>query len=223
MTEQATSPLNPQTVAAYFTRSDGAYVFSRWGRPMAPVVFGVADKTLETMKGALEAVASLTGRKLAEVDPELGTNLMIFFVRDWEELKETPDLDRLIPDLAPLIARLEEAEANQYRVFRFDKDGAIRACFAFVKMDQHMAVVPAETLALTQAVQVALLWSDTAFSRDMEGANRSMLARTEAGHTILSPQVADLLQAAYDPVLPDYARDPSHALRLAARMGMTKH
>ena len=223
MTDPSPGESDPQTVAAYFTRSDGSFVFSRWGRPMAPVVFGVADRTLATVKGAFEAVAALTGRRLADVDPELGANLMLFFVRDWQEVRQTPDLDRLIPDLGALIDRLEAAEANQYRVFRFDATGAIRACFAFVKMDRHMAAVPAETLALTQAVQAALLWSDRAFAHDMEGAPRSMLARTARGHTILAPQVADLLRAAYDPVLPDHARDPSHALRLAARMGVTKH
>jgi len=223
MTDRSPHDPAPETVAAYFTRSDGTYVFSRWGRPMAPVVFGLADRTLATVKGAFEAVAALTGRKLAEVDPELGANLMLFFVRDWDEVKQTPDLDRLIPDLGALVDRLEEAEANQYRVFRFDSEGAIRACFAFVRMDRHMAAVPAETLALTQAVQVALLWSDRAFAHDMEGAPRSMLGRTARGHTILAPQVADLLRAAYDPVLPDHARDPAHALRLAARMAATKH
>ncbi|MEM0937520.1 MAG: hypothetical protein AAF646_18480 [Pseudomonadota bacterium] len=215
--------VDADTVAAFFTRSEGSYVFSRWGRPMAPVVFGVEARTLATVKGAFEAVAALTNRRLAEVDPELGTNMMLFFVRDWQELNETPDLDRLIPDLAPLIDRLDAAEANQYRIFRFDAVAAIRACFAFVKMDAHMARVPAETLALTQAVQAALLWSDRAFSSDMEGATRSMLARTPAGHTILAPQVAALLQAAYDPVLPDHSKDPSHALRLAARMGGLRH
>lgn len=205
----------PEAVAALFTRSDGSYVFARWGRPMAPVVFGVDQRTLETVKGAFEAVAALTGRPLADVDPELGTNVMVFFIRDWRELTETPDLDRLIPDLGLLVARLEVAEANQYRIFRFDAEGAIRACFTFVRMDDAMQSVPAETLALTQAVQVALLWSDTAF-----GPESGMLARTAEGHTILAPGIAAILRAAYDPVMPDVAQDPSHALRLAARSGL---
>ncbi len=209
-----TRMISPDAITALFTRSDGSYVFSRWGRPMAPVVFGVDQRTLETVKGAFEAVATLTGRPLADVDPELGTNVMMFFVRSWRELIDTPDLDRLIPELDLLVARLEAAEANQYRIFRFDPDGAIRACFTFVRMDDAMLSVPAETLALTQAVQVALLWSDAAF-----GPDSGMLARTSEGHTILSPGIAAVLRAAYDPVMPDVAQDPSHALRLAARIG----
>jgi hypothetical protein len=38
--------------------------------------------------------------------------------------------------------------------------------------------------------------------------------------TVLQPDVAALLRAAYDPVLPVAARDPAHALRLAARIGV---
>jgi hypothetical protein len=38
------------------------------------------------------------------------------------------------------------------------------------------------------------------------------------GTTILRPDVAELLRAAYDPVLPLAAQDASHALRLFARL-----
>lgn len=205
---------SPETIEKLFTRSDGAYLFARWGRPMAPVVFGVEPETLSVLKGALEAVAALTGRPLVETDPELGTNLMFFFLREWEELTETPGLDRLIPELDSLVTRLKEAGANQYRIFRFDPDGAIRACFAFIRMDDDLRDVPAEPLALTQAVQVALLWSDTAFL----GSDAAMLARSDAGHLTLRPHIAAVLTAAYDPAMPDTAQDASHALRLFARL-----
>ncbi len=203
----------PDDVVALFTRSDGTFAFARWGRPVAPVIFGVDDTTLPPIKGAIEAVAQLAGLAVTETDPELGVNLMVFFVRDWRELAETPNLDRLVPDLAALVARLEAAEANQYRIFRFDAAGAIRACFVFLRMDEHLSAVPAETLALGQMVQSVLLWSDTAFT------DRSALARTPQGHTVLRPEIGALIRAAYDPVLPAYADDPSHALRLHARMG----
>jgi hypothetical protein len=36
---------------------------------------------------------------------------------------------------------------------------------------------------------------------------------------VLRPEVAGLIRAAYDPVLPASAREASHALRLAARVG----
>ncbi|MEM9427279.1 MAG: hypothetical protein AAGA06_11320 [Pseudomonadota bacterium] len=195
-----------------FTRSDGSYLFARWGRPIAPVVFGVDDATLSIIKGAIEAVVTLANHKMTELDPELGTNLLIFFIRGWEELTETPDLDRLLPDLAALVARLKAADANQYRAFRFDADGAIKAAFVFVRMDKALSKVPAEDLALAQAAQTILLWSDTAF-RD-----RGPLAEVE-GRVILNPDVANVIRAAYDPAMPSVATDPSHALRLAARIG----
>lgn len=199
-------------IEALFTREGGEFAFARWGRPIAPVVFGVNDETLAVVKGALEAVMALSGHKMAETDPELGSNLMVFFFREWDELPEVPGLDRLILDLRPLVARLKAAEANQYRVFHFDLDGAIKACFVFLRMDDHLSAVPAETLALSQIVQSILLWSDTAF-RD-----RSPLA-VAGNKTILRPDISALIRAAYDPVMPNTTQDGSHALRLAARVG----
>mgnify|MGYP004073646829 CR=1 FL=1 len=69
---------------------------------------------------------------MAETDPELGANAMVFFFRDWEELRDVPDLDRLIPDLGDLLGRLKAADANQYRIFRFEASGAIKAVFVFL-------------------------------------------------------------------------------------------
>lgn len=195
-----------------FTRSDGSYLFARWGRPIAPVVFGVDDATLSIIKGAIEAVVTLANHKMTDMDPELGVNLLIFFIRRWDELSATPDLDRLLPDLGTLVERLKAADANQYRAFRFDTDGAIKAAFVFVRLDKALSKVPAEDLALAQAAQTILLWSDTAF------ADRGPLAEVE-GRVILNPYVASLIRAAYDPAMPAVATDPSHALRLAARVG----
>jgi len=203
---------DPDWVAGHFIRSDGRYLFARWGRPLVPVVFGVDDPTLAVVKGAAEAVAALAGLRMAETDPELGANLMVFFFRDWAELPAVPGLDRMIPDLGLLVARLRAGEANQYRIFRFDAAGAIRAVFVFLRMDDELTAVPAETLALSQMAQSVLLWSDTAF-RDA-----APLGRIGPGRTILRPEIAALIRAAYDPVLPDMAEDPAHALRLAARM-----
>ena len=203
--------MEPQDIEALFTRADGTYLCARWGRPIAPVVFGVDDATLSVFKGAIEAVVTLAGHAMAETDVELGANLMVFFCRDWAELTEVPHLDRLVPDLGPLVARLQAAEANQYRIFRFDDGGAIKAAFVFLRMDAHLAEVPADTLALSQAVQTILLWSDRAF-RDT-----APLAVVE-GVAMLRPGIATVIRAAYDPVMPAVAHDASHALRLAARL-----
>jgi len=214
MSDDAMSMLSPREVEALFTRADGQYLFARWGRPIAPVVFGVKEATVSTLKGAIEAVVALAGHQMAETDPELGANLMIFFIRDWAELTQTPNLDRLIPDLAQTVARLQDLDANQYRSFRFDADGGIKAGFVFVRMDTALAQVPAETIALSQVVQTIVLWSDTAFL----GASPLAVLK-QGGPAVLKPQIADLIRAAYDPVLPVAATDAAHALRLAARLG----
>ncbi|WP_083480465.1 hypothetical protein [Loktanella sp. 5RATIMAR09] len=200
-----------QAIEQLFTRADGTYVFARWGRPIVPVVFGVDDASLAVFKGAIEAVVTLASHQMAETDMELGANLMVFFCQDWDEMTEVPHLDKLVPDLAPLVGRLQQADANQYRIFRFDEAGAIRAAFVFLRMDDHLAAVPAETLALSQAVQTILLWSDTAFD---EVPPLAMIG----DKAMLRPEIADVVRAAYDPVMPVMARDASHALRLAARV-----
>lgn len=204
--------MTPEEIEALFTRESGEYAFARWGRPLAPVVFGVDDTSLGTIKGAVEAVCALADHRMTDTDPELGANFMLFFMRDWDELLDVPDMDRLVPDLAPLVRRLQAAGANQYRIFRFDQAGAIQACFVFLKMDDELGAVSADTLALSQAVQSILLWSDLAF-RD-----RSPLAVARET-TVLRPEIGALIRAAYDPVMPAAADDPSHALRLAARIG----
>ncbi|MEX3016505.1 hypothetical protein [Gymnodinialimonas hymeniacidonis] len=204
---------DPAEIEALFTRADGTFLFARWGRPIVPVVFGVEDATVSVLKGAIEAVVALAGHKMAETDPELGANLMVFFIREWDELIAVPDLDRLIPDLAPTVERLKGADANQYRSFRFDADGGIKAAFVFVRMDEAMSAAPAETIALSQVVQTILLWSDTAF------LGNSPLAVLENGAAVLRPEIADVIRAGYDPVLPVASTEPATALRIAARMG----
>jgi hypothetical protein len=204
--------MGPGEIEALFTRGDRQYLFARWGRPIVPVVFGVDEASLRVFKGAFEAVVTLAGHKMAETDPELGANLMVFAFREWGELLEVKDLGRLVPELEGLVARLQAAGANQYRVFRFDRVGAIKAAFVFLRMDAALAAMEAETLALAQAVQTILLWSDRAFD------GTSPLARV--GETvILRPEIGAVIRAGYDPVLPGMAGDPSHALRLAARVG----
>ena len=209
------SGMTSEEIEALFTRSEGGFAFARWGRAICPVVFGVDDATLGVIKGAIQATCDLAGHDMGEMDAELGSNLMMFFFMDWKELLDVPGMDRLVPDLAPLVARLEAAEANQYRFFRFDEAGAIKACFVFLRMDEHLSDVPAHTLALSQIVQSMLLWSDKAF----QDRSPLMVANDT---TILRPDVAQLLRAAYDPVLPDAAQDASHALRLAARLQVTQ-
>lgn len=209
--------LTPEAVAALFTRADGRYLFARWGRPVAPVVFGVTDGSLPAIKGAMAAVADLAGLPMTDIDPELGANLMFFFVRDWDELTETPNLDRLVPDLSRLVGRLRAADANQYRIFRFDAEGGIKACFVFLRLDARLASLDARTLALGQMLQSVLLWSDTAFT------DRSALLQGPDGTVMLRPELGALVRAAHDPVLPAAANDPGHALRLHARLSLLQN
>jgi hypothetical protein len=199
--------MTEQDIARLFTRADGSYLFARWGRPIVPVVFGVADETLAVVKSAIEAVVVLAGHRMAEIDAELGANLMVFFIQDWAELTATPNLDQLIPDLVGVCDRLQAADANQYRAFRFDEVGAIKAAFVFLRMDAHLSALPAADIALSQAVQVICLWA----------GRISPLAALD-GVAVLRADIAAVIRAAYASHMPEVAHDPSHALRILARI-----
>ena len=204
--------MTPKDVERFFLRSDDTYFFARWGRPIAPIAFGIEDPSIATLKGAIEVTCAMVGHPMSETDPELGTNLMFFFIRDWDELLAVPDLDRIMPNLDNLVGRLQDANSQQYRSFRFDDAGAIKACFVFVRMDHELAQMSADALFLMQVVQSFLVWSDRAFPY------QSPIAIAPNDHTVLRTEVADVIRAAYDPVLPVMAQDSSHALRLFARL-----
>lgn len=189
--------MTAEEIAALFTRPDGTFLCARWGRPVAPVIFGLADESLRVFRGAIRAGFAHAGHPVADTDAEMGANLMLFFVRDWTDLAGIPDLDRLT-GMADLLERLRRAEADQYRVFRFDADGGIRACLGFLRISGALADSHPAELAEALFMRCAL---------------------TFAGNVVPSAPMAALIRAAYAPVLPVAAADPSHALRLAARMG----
>lgn len=188
--------MNADQIAPLFTRPDGTFLCARWGRPVAPVVFGLADESLDIFRSAIRAGFAHAGHPVTDTDPQMGANLMLFFVQDWPELDDVPDLDHLTGQ-RDLTTRLAAAGADQYRIFRFDADGGIRACLNFIRMGGALA--DAHPAALAEALVM-----------------RSAL--TFASEVAPSADLAALIRAAYDPVLPVAATDPSHALRLAARI-----
>jgi hypothetical protein len=189
--------MTAEQITALFTRPDRTFLCARWGRPVAPVIFGLADESLDIFRGAIRAGFAHARHPLADTDPDMGANLMLFFVRDWAELADVPDLDRLT-DAPGLPGRLADADADQYRMFRFDADGGIRACLGFLRMSGPLAESHPAQLAEALFMRCALT-----FARDIAPSAR----------------MAALIRAAYDPVLPVAATDATHALRLAARMG----
>ncbi len=194
--------MTPAEVESLFTHPEG-YRFARWGRPIVPVVFGVDDATLGIVKGAVEAVVAASGHKMAEHDPELGANLIVFFFRDWAELADVPNLDRMVPDVAQFAKRQAKVSSNVARFFRFDDQGAIKFSVLFLRIDDSLTDAPASVLMLDQA------------ARTMATFNPEAVMMSEGG---VKGEIGALLRAAYDPVMPATATDKSHALRLAARL-----
>jgi len=199
-------------VAAQFTRRDGAFRFARWGRPLAPAVIGLDERSAQVFGAAIRAVAGLAGLEVAPEDPDLGANLLIIAVEAWDDLHAGGNLARLIPNLADLTETLAAHDANQYRTFNFDAAGAICLCVALLRYDAALRAMPVEAVAVGQAVQAMLLWSDGAFMEE------SPLAATGDGRFLVKPVHGALLRAAYDPALPAASRDPALARDLAGRM-----
>ncbi len=191
----------------------GRYIFARWARPIAPVVFGTDDESLGVIKDGFQIVASLADMRLAETDAELGANFLVFFCNDWSEILQIPDLNRLLANLDTLVAELDKTGANQYRSFAFDPSGAIKLCILLLKYDTDMAQVSAQALATSQMAQALLLWAPDTFR------TTSPIGIIEANNmAIVRPQIAALIRVAYDKTMPDAASDTSHALRLEARV-----
>jgi len=188
--------LTADQIQTLFTKGDGSFLCARWGRPVAPVIFGLADETLDIFRSVIRAGFNHARHPVVETDPEMGANLMVFFVRDWAELAGVPDLAELI-GIADLPARLAGQSADQYRLLRFDDNGAIRACMVFLNMSGTLADAHPAALAERVMMQSALTFA-TDFTAD--------------------EQMAALIRAAYDPVLPVAVDQPVHALRLAARL-----
>ncbi|MEM1160283.1 MAG: hypothetical protein AAGJ28_05070 [Pseudomonadota bacterium] len=203
---------DPDWATAHFTRRDGSFRFARWSRAIAPVIVGTNDDGCRIFEDGIAVVARLAGIDMTELDPDLGANFLVFLVNDWAELDEAPNLVRLIPNLADLIETLSDHGANQYRVFNFDEDGGIRLCITLLRYDEELQKISAQALAVSQAFQGMLLWSDAAFSSE------SPIALMEDGTCVVKPRHADLLKVAYAPELPVSATDQAFALRLAARL-----
>jgi hypothetical protein len=210
MTDRA---LSVDAVTDLFTRKDGEYKFARWGRPIAPVVFGVDDETLLHLKDAIAQTVAITGGTLVETDPELGANFMWFFCTEWDEVACVPDLEKLVPNLQDLVGNLNRKNVNEHRMFIFDADGAIKMCLLFLRMKDEVADIPVRTLATGETLQSLLVWDEDAFKSESPIA-----VIKENGICIVKPNYAALVRAAYDPILPASALDGSHALRLHPRM-----
>lgn len=203
--------LTPENIETLFTHKDG-FMFARWGRPIAPVVFGIDDASLDVLKDAMARTVAVTGGTLAETDPELGANFMWFFTNDWDEILAVPDLEKLIPNLPKIIDSLKSEGASQYRTFTFDADGAIKFCVTIFNMSGAIADVPIQILTTGETFQCLALWSNDAFANDSP-----IGVIEENGLCVVKPDYASLLRAAYDPVLPVNVEDPAQMMRVAAR------
>ena len=204
--------MNTKEISDLFLR-EGKYHFARWSKPISPVVFGVDDESLTAIKVAFSDLLLMTPLQLSDFDKELGANLLIFFCSEWSELSEIPNLSKLIPELSTLLDTLNETGSNQYRTFSFTPNGAINVVIVLLKYDSELSSVSTQTLATSQMLQSLLLWAPDAFK------DHSPIVRVkETNRCVLKPFYTALVRAAYDPTLPDYSIDQSHALRLQARV-----
>lgn len=195
------------------------FKFARWGCPLAPVVIGLDEAGARLFGEAVKLVAGVAGAEIEEIDPEMGANFLIYVMQDWAHAARAPNLPNFLPDLPALIERLNAADANRYRVFAFDDQGAIRAAITLLRYDEQMRAAPVDYIALTEAALGMLVYDEAGAAADRPVA----MARFEGDdepRAVLAPWHARLIRAAYDPTIPAGSRDPALAMRLAARIGV---
>lgn len=197
-----------------------AFKFARWGGAICPIVVGLDEKGARLFEEAISAVADLAGAKMEEIDPEMGANMFIYVLSDWSNAALAPNLGNFIPDLPALVERLTEANANRYRVFAFDDQGAIRASITMLRYDEQMQEAPVDYIALTEAMLAMLVFDERGVSEDRPVVMAKFEDDDEA-RAILNPWHGRLLKAAYDPTIPAGSKDPALAMRLAARIGVS--
>lgn len=202
--------MTPEDIARRFTRPDGRFRFARWTRPVAPMVYGAGAASQPVLKAAVRLIAELAGMGFADRDPETGFNHHLVLVGDWSELTGVPELERILPGIGALGARLAAEDALVLRRFRHDPGGGIAGCLTLMRLAGALADLPADLLALGHAVEAVLDWAP--------GGLADGITRPGAGGAELRPELIALLRAAYDPRLPDASDDHSLALRLAARV-----
>ena len=207
-----TSPLDITAIEKLFTQSNGVFHFARWGRPIAPVIFGVDDATLGAVKTVMTQVLAITGQVMVETDPEMGANFIWIFCADWAEVQNLPDIDKLLPHWAQTQIKLREQKSNSYRYIAYDGDGAIRFCALVIKIAGAYGQQPLPVIATTQILQSLCSFAPNKFAQD------SPIALDHNGVCSIKPPYRAVLQAAYDPVLPAASADATLALRLKARV-----
>lgn len=213
------APVTPEPdeadrIRALFTRSAAgdaaeAFRFARWDGPVAPRLFGVEGEGAEGILAGIGAAAKRAGVELVDEVPDFGANLLMFFCDEWRDLLKTPGIERLVPDIAKLVAMLGATGANQYHIYSFAPEGAVQLVVALIRYDEEMARLSARAIGLSQATHSLLLWSDTAFTGE------GPLAVNRRGEPRLKPWFGDLLAAAYDPATPAASEDPALAEALA--------
>lgn len=195
-----------------------AFKFARWGTAISPVVVGLDTKGAQLFEEAIGAVAELAGVATEELDAEMGANMMIYIMSDWAHAARAPNLPNFLPNLPELVERLTKANANRYRVFAFDDQGAIRASITLLRYDEQMQAAPVDYIALSEAALAMLVYDEAGVAEDRPVVMAQFEDENEDPRAILEPWHAMLIRAAYDPTIPAGSKDPSLALRLAARI-----
>jgi hypothetical protein len=194
-----------------------SFKFARWGMPISPVVIGLDQKGAQLFEEAIGAVADLAGVEMEDLDPEMGANMMIYIMSDWAHASRAPNLPKFLPDLPALVERLTAMNANRYRVFAFDDQGAIRASITLLRYDEQMRAAPVDYIALSEAA-LAMLVYDEAGTADDRPVVMAKFDDDDDARAIIDPWHAMLIRAAYDSALPAGSKDPVLAMRLAARI-----
>lgn len=194
------------------------FKFARWAGPIAPAVIGLDERGAKLFGEAVRALAEAAGHPMAAEEPQSGEGFHIYVMKSWADAARMPGLPDFLPELPALISRLTQAQANCYRVFAFDDQGAIRSAITMLCYDERMQAAPVDYIALTEAALGMMVYDEAGVSEDRPVAMADFGDGDQ--RAVLQPWHAQLLRAAYDPSIPAGSKDPALALRLAARISV---
>ena len=201
--------MHPDTIARYFTRSDGTFLFKRWAIPMVPGVFGSAAPDHKLLEATFAKTEDLTGHSIKNHADGSAMNASLWFVDNFGDLLKIPGTGGLLGALGGIVKSLRKSSPIFRRSITDDAaTGGIGQMAFITQMSRFAPDRPLDERVLRLVLQTQLCWA-------IGGRFPGLMTDGPNGTQVLSPEALAILRVAYDPSLPHVSTDPALAVQIA--------